>query len=103
MSTVTFMQPGDKILVDEEVESLDLMVVIKGSLRVEYNETEANGTEMKVRILGEQGGIFPIKSTDNQYMKSVEVVGEELAVLMTIERLKFRQIVHSVSIVRSFK
>lgn len=31
-------------------------------------------------------------------MKSVEVVGQEIVVLMSIERLKFRQIVFSVSL-----
>jgi CRP-like cAMP-binding protein len=91
------MKPGEKISVDEEVEALDLMVVVRGSLKVEYNETEANGTDIKVRYLAEQGGIFPIKNTDNQYMKSIEVVGEDIVVMMSIERLKFRQIVLSVS------
>ena len=90
MSTLRFMRPGEKLSVDEEVEALDFMVVIRGNLKVEYNETEANSTEIKVRMLGEQGGIFPVKNTDNQYMKSVEVVGEDIVVLMTIERLKFR-------------
>jgi CRP-like cAMP-binding protein len=90
------MKPGEKISVDEEVEALDLMVVVRGNLKVEYNETEANGTDIKVRYLGEQGGIFPIKNTDNQYMKSIEVVGEDIVVMMSIERLKFRQIVLSV-------
>lgn len=75
-----------------------MMVVIRGALRVEYNETEANGTDIKVRVLGEQGGIYPVKNSDNQYMKSIEVVGEEIVVLMSIERLKFRQIVYSVSL-----
>ena len=53
MSTIKFMKPGEKISVDEEVESLDMMVVIRGTLKVEYNETEANGTDIKVRVLGE--------------------------------------------------
>lgn len=75
-----------------------MMVVIRGALRVEYNETEANGTDIKVRVLGEQGGIYPVKNSDNQYMKSIEVVDEEIVVLMSIERLKFRQIVYSVSL-----
>jgi CRP-like cAMP-binding protein len=94
------MRPGEKISVDEEVEALDLMVVIRGNLKVEYNETEANGTDIKVRYLSEQGGIFPIKNTDNQYMKSIEVVGEDIVVMMSIERLKFRQIVLSVNYMR---
>jgi hypothetical protein len=53
MSIIRFMKPGEKISVDEEVEALDLMVVVRGQLKVEYNETEANGTDIKVRYLAE--------------------------------------------------
>ncbi len=73
------------------------MVIIKGTLKVDYNETEANGVDIKERMLQAQGGIFPVKNPDNQYMKSVKVIGQEIVILMVIERLKFRQIVFSVS------
>lgn len=53
MSIIRFMKPGEKISVDEEVEALDLMVVVRGQLKVEYNETEPNGTDIKVRYLAE--------------------------------------------------
>jgi hypothetical protein len=74
-----------------------MMVIIKGTLKVDYNETEANGVDIKERMLQAQGGIFPVKNPDNQYMKSVKVIGQEIVILMVIERLKFRQIVFSVS------
>ena len=101
ISTIKVMKPAETIIVDEEIESMDMIVVIKGALKVEYNETEANGVDIKVRTLEGQGGIFPVKNTDNQYMKSIQVIGEDMAVLMVIERLKFRQIVFSVRVLNN--
>ncbi len=67
------MKPGEEIEVDEDVEKLDLMVLRRGSMTVVYNETDPVTQEERVREVEPQGCIYPIKTSDNQYMKCIKV------------------------------
>jgi hypothetical protein len=72
-STIRIMQTGEIIQVEEEVEKLDLMVLIRGSMTVVYNETDPLTEDERVKRIEPQGYIYPIKSHDNQYMKCIKV------------------------------
>jgi hypothetical protein len=83
----------------EDVETLDFLLVIKGSLLLEYNETDQETGQERFKILTQHKGyIHPIRNPDNQYIKCVRMgPEEEMVVCLCIERLKFRKILFSVS------
>jgi hypothetical protein len=83
----------------DNIEMLDFIMVIKGTLLLEFNETDAETNQERVQVLQPQTGyIHPIKTPRNQNAKSLRMAPfEETVICMIIERVKFRKILFSVN------
>ena len=79
---------------------LDFILVLKGTLLLEYNETDPDTMEEKTKLLlPHTGYIHPVKTPENQNVKSLKFGPcEDKVVCVVIDRLKFRKIVFSVSV-----
>ena len=84
----------------DEIEMLDFMLIISGSVLLEYNETDPETMEERIKLLHPHTGyIHPIRSPENQNVRCLKFApGEEFVTCMVIDRLKFRKIVLSVSV-----
>ena len=85
----------------DEIEMLDFMLIISGSVLLEYNETDPETMEERIKLLHPHTGyIHPIRSPENQNVRCLKFApGEEFVTCMVIDRLKFRKIVLSVSVI----
>lgn len=95
--------PEREIIVPQidDIEMLDFMLIISGSALLEYNETDPETLEERFKLLSPHTGyIHPIRTPENQNSRCLKYgPGEEFVTCMIIDRLKFRKIVFSVSVI----
>ena len=96
-STVRVLTKDEPITV-LDVEALDFMVVVTGSLSLEYDCTVGGvDAESGTKILEAQGYIYPVRNAESEHLRVVRVAeGCEECILMVIQRLQFRTIISTV-------
>jgi hypothetical protein len=58
----------------DDIEILDFILVIKGSLLLEYNETDPETLEERIKLLSQHTGyIHPIRTPENQNAKCLKI------------------------------
>lgn len=103
-STYKLMQKSETIIVNNEIESVDFIVIIRGSLILEYDLNDPICPDVqKTKILKPQGYIYPAKSHEYEYLREIKVYGDEPCELMVISKVNFKKIIGSVSAIFIYK